>query len=274
MNLGLKYCQAQKVIMLSADTVVPPTWLQALLKPFENDPMVKCTHAAMVIPGDPGYEEDLAKRVTPARAAYHDMSSFGLIEPHWVDTSAPPIPTLHIAGANTALDISILKELGGYMMDGDFFLDCDEIDLGFRVNSAGYKVLAVPAAAYFHRHPFNTAAKLTSKSARRLLRLQRNKALVFYKNLHTLEWIAILPIYFFGGAMKPLVYARRYPLPRLVMMVLGLELFIWLGFLNAATKYFPKFAWKRKLSLQNRRQPPFWFFKQLTARRALENLND
>jgi GT2 family glycosyltransferase len=270
MNLAQQYAHARCVIMLSCDTVVPRGWLSALLKPMEDDPSVKVTHAAMVIPGDPGYEEGLTARAKPARAAYHEISRLSLVEPHWVDTNAPPIPTLHVAGANTAFDTSILPEMG-YMMDGDFFLDCDEIDFGFRVNSLGYKVLAVPAAAYYHRHPFNTKMKLTQRLVNRLRRLQRNKALTFYKNMHTLEFLACLPFYLFGGALKPLVYGERFSLAQRLVNVLGLEFFVWWGFLTAVFQYFPKFADKRRMSLKNRRQPPFWFFKQLMARPALNH---
>ena len=269
MNKGLEVANAARIVMLSSDTVVPRSWLSALLSPMDDDPMVKVTHAAMIIPGDPGYEEAFASRRTPPYAAYHELSKLGLVEPHWIGTSAPPIPTLHVAGASAAFDTTILSELGGYMMDGDFFLDCDEMDFGFRVNGLGYKVLAVPAAAYIHRHPFNTNIKFSRRMASRLLRLERNKALAFYKNMHTLEWIACLPIYLFGGAMKPLIYAKRFTKSRLLLNILGLGVFVWLGFFNAVFGHFQKFADKRKVALQNRRQPPFWFFKQLMARPLL-----
>jgi len=270
MNKGLEIARAGRVVMLSSDTVVPRGWLSALMRPMDEDPSVKVTHAAMVIPGDPGYEDGLPTRLFPAYAAYHDMSKLGVIVPIKVATSHPPIRTLHIAGASAALDTSILSELGGYMMDADFFLDCDEIDLGFRVNSLGYQVLAVPAAAYYHRHPFNTNAKLTRRMATRLLRLQRNKALAFYKNMHVLEWLACLPIYLFGGALKPLVYGERYSLWQLIINIIGLEIFVWLGLFTAMFGHFRKYADKRYISLKNRRQPPFWFFKQLISRPALE----
>lgn len=270
MNLGLKYAHAPRVVMLSCDTVVPRGWLSALLRPMDGDPAVKVTHSAMVIPGDPGYEDGLALRALPRRAAFHDISRLGLIEPHWVSTSAEPVPTLHVAGASAALDLSVLEELGGYMLDGDFFLDCDEIDLGFRVNGLGYKVLAVPAAAYYHRHPFNTKMALSRSLMARLLRLERNKALTFYKSMHTLEFLACLPIYLFGGALKPWVYAERFSLVQRVLGVIGLEVFVWLGFLTALAGYFPSYALKRRIALKNRRQPPFWFFRQLLNRSPLE----
>jgi GT2 family glycosyltransferase len=270
MNAGLPHAQAQRVVMLACDTCVPRAWLAALMRPMDDDPTVKVTHAAMVIPGDADYEENLKARATPKFAAYHEMSRLSLIEPHWVPTTAAPIPTLHIAGASAALDISILDELGGYMLDGDFFLDCDEVDLGFRVNSLGYKVLAVPAAAYYHRHPFNTKMKFSRPLFRRLRRLQRNKALCFYKNMHPLEFFACLPLYLFGGALKPLVYGERFSLLQRLAYSAGLEFFVWFGFLTAVFGWFPRFAAKRRVSLKNRRQPPFWFFKQLFKRPALE----
>ena len=270
MNKGLEFAHAPRVVMLSSDTVVPHNWLSSLMRPMDEDSTVKVTHSAMVIPGDPGYHEGLASRVLPESAAYHELSKLGLVEPRWVSTSTGPIPTLHVAGACAALELSILPELGGYMMDGDYFLDCDEIDLGFRVNSLGYKVMAVPAAAYYHRHPFNVSMKLTPKLMARLLRLERNRAITFYKNMHTLEFFACLPILIFGGALKPLVYADRFSPVQLIINILGLELFVWLGFFVALFGHFPKFADKRRISLQNRRQPPFWFLRQLLSRPALE----
>ncbi len=270
MNEGLKFARGPRWVMLSSDTVVPRGWLSALMRPMDEDPMVKVTHAAMVIPGDPNYEENLKVRATLTHAAYHEMSRLSLIEPHWVPTTAAPVPTLHVAGASAAFDTSILPELGGYMLDDDFFLDCDEVDFGFRVNSLGYKVMAVPAAAYYHRHPFNTKMTFSRPLIRRLRRLQRNKALCFYKNMHTLEFLACLPLYLFGGALKPLVYGERFSIVQRIAYSLGLEAFVWLGFLTAVFGWFPRFADKRRISLKNRRQPPFWFFKQLMMRPALE----
>ena len=93
MNKGLELAHAQRVIMLSADTLVPCGWLTALLQPMNEDPDVKVTHAAMIIPGDPGYEAALASRQTPPMAAYHEISRLGLIEPHWDPTLPGGIPT-------------------------------------------------------------------------------------------------------------------------------------------------------------------------------------
>lgn len=273
MNKGLEAARAQRVVMHSSDTVVPRGWLSALMHPMDEDPTVKVTHAAMVIPGDPNYEEGIVSRKMPSTATYHEMSKLGLIIPIKVETSHPPIQTLHLAGASAALDTSILAELGGYMMDGDFFLDCDEIDLGFRVNSLGYKVMAVPAAAYFHIHPFNTNVKMSRRMVNRLLHLERNKALVFYKNMHNLEWLATVPVFLFGGPLKPLVYRERYSPWQLIRNILGLAVFVWLGFLNAVLFDFRKYATKRKISLKNRRQPRFWFIKQLASRPWLEQIN-
>jgi len=271
MNRALQEASAPRIVMLSSDTVVPREWLAALLAPMEADPSAKVTHGAMLIPGDPGFATGVASRQRPDWAYYHDLSRLGLVVPHRISTAAAPVPTLHVAGASAALDLSILPELGGYMLDGDFFLDCDEIDLGLRVNSLGYKVLAVPAAAYYHLHPFNTAASLSRRMAKRLLRLERNKALAFYKSMHSLELLACMPILLIGGALKPMVYADRFPRARMLLAILGLGVFVWLGFLQAALAYFPRYREKRQIALRNRRQPSFWLLKQLLRRPALSN---
>lgn len=267
MNRGLQEASGSYAVMLSSDTVVPHKWLEALLEPLQRDPQVKVSHAAMVIPGDAGYEK-LAQRngrrvPEPEAAAYHEMSRAGLIVPHWAKASSDPVSTLHVAGASAAIDLSILDEIGGYMLDGDYFLDCDEIDLGFRVNNLGYRVVGVPAAAYYHRHPFNTQMKPSKRLASRLIRLQRNKAITFYKNMHVLEFIACLPILLIGGALKPLVYADRFNLFERVAAIVGLEVFVWAGFLSAVFGHFPRFAAKRREILKKRKRPAFWFFQQL-----------
>ncbi|MER3545314.1 MAG: hypothetical protein C4311_12120 [Chloroflexota bacterium] len=267
-NAGLKYVNGPRVVMLSADTVVPRTWLRELLGPMDADSQVKVCHAAMVIPGDPGYEEGLATRATPKAAAYHDMTRLGFIKPTWVATESDPVQTLHVAGASAALDLSILDEIGGYLLDGDYYLDCDEIDLGFRVNALGYKVLAVPRAAYYHRHPFNTQVNLKNirTRARRLLRLQRNKFITFYKNLYLSEFLLYLPVVLFGGPFKIRAYASRFSGPQRILNMLGLAAFAWAGFLVAALGYFPRFAAKRRFILAHRRQPKGWFVRELWKR--------
>ncbi len=223
MNEGLKHCTAPRCLMLSSDTVVPRGWLREMMRPMDEDPSIKVTHAAMVIPGDPGYDEGLARRAKPAYAAYHDVSRYTIIRPIWTSTSAAPVETLHVAGANALLDLSIMPELE-YMLDGDFFLDGDEVDLGYRVNLLGYKVVAVPAAAYYHRHPFNVKMTLTKRLVNRLLRLQRNKFIIYYKACHLAEFLAMLPLLLTLGSLKVLAYPGRFTLWPRVRNSLGLLL--------------------------------------------------
>ena len=83
-----------------------------------------------------------------------------------------------------------------------------------------------------------------------------------------------LPLSLFGGALKPLVYAERFSPPRLVLSILGLEMFVWFGFLTAVFGHFRRFAEKRRIALHNRRQPRFWFLRQLLARPALRRVYD
>jgi GT2 family glycosyltransferase len=197
------------------------------------------------------------------------MTRLSIIKPYWVPSDSEPVQTLHVAGASAALDLSILDEIGGYLLDGDYYLDCDEIDLGFRVNALGYKVLAVPRAAYYHRHPFNTQVNLGNirKKAGRLLRLQRNKVVTFYKNLYLSEFLAFLPVILFGGPLKIMAYASRFSWPQRIVNMLGLAAFAWTGFVIAALRYFPRFATKRRFILDRRRQQKGWFLRELWSRR-------
>jgi glycosyltransferase involved in cell wall biosynthesis len=75
-NAGLKVVNSGRVVMLSADTVVPRGWLRELLRPMDADPLVKVCHAAMVIPGDPGYDAIRFRRCTSRARAPHSTSRF------------------------------------------------------------------------------------------------------------------------------------------------------------------------------------------------------
>jgi GT2 family glycosyltransferase len=87
----------------------------------------------------------------------------------------------------------MLEETGGF--DGDFFLYCEDTDLGLRARWAGWKCLYVPEAVVEHHYSYSAGRA----SALKAYYVERNRLFVLAKNF---PWRMLMA--------APLVSLTRY----------------------------------------------------------------
>lgn len=100
----------------------------------------------------------------------------------------PVSPTLFCSGAAMLVHRATFLAVGGF--DSDYFFYYEDVDLGWRLWLAGYRVLHVPAAVVHHRH-HGTADRLPSLTAARLY--ERNALATVVKDYDDRNLVQVLP---------------------------------------------------------------------------------
>jgi GT2 family glycosyltransferase len=98
---------------------------------------------------------------------------------------------------------AIFDEIG--LLDEDFFLYSEEIDLNYRAQLAGYRCLYVPAARVVHRGSA-TARRVSTKAA---YLASRNGLLAIIKNLPGSVLFRLLPWIIAGQLYQLVLFARQ-----------------------------------------------------------------
>jgi len=148
-NAGAAECRTDLVAFLDSDCVAEPDWLESLV-PELADPAVAAA-GGRVLPASEGswlerYEavrSPLDLGPTPAAAR-------------------PQAPVPYLVTANLVVRRSIFETLGGF----DPALRCGEdVDLCWRLHSAGHRLAYQPASRVHHRHRGEPAAFVRTRAA-------------------------------------------------------------------------------------------------------------
>ncbi|MFA5187878.1 MAG: glycosyltransferase family 2 protein [Patescibacteria group bacterium] len=90
----------------------------------------------------------------------------------------------YASGAAVLIKTNVLKKIG--LFDPDFFMYHEDLDLGWRMRLAGYKILVVPQAVIYHKYEF-------SKSIKKYYFMERNRFICLLENYKPGTLILIFP---------------------------------------------------------------------------------
>jgi GT2 family glycosyltransferase len=188
-NLAARAAGGEYLALLNNDVRVPSGWLKRMVAPL-RDPGHRAAGVACT-----------AGRIVSWEGDRHDFDGAGLsfcghgISVHlgWPLATARPVrhpsPTLFACGASMVIRRDVFLDLGGF--DEEYFAYYEDVDLGWRLWSAGHQVLLVPDAVTFHRHHGTAAAVLPP--GEHLYLLERNALRTLYKNLEAGRLERFLP---------------------------------------------------------------------------------
>jgi len=141
-NEGLKYAKGRYIVLLNNDAQADKNWLNELIKAADEHPKVGICASKIITYG-----------TNKIDAAGHLFAWFlkgfkrGEDEPaHLYDTEEY---VFGACGGAALYKRQMIDEIGFF--DKDFFLIYEDIDLDFRAQLAGWKVLYVPSAIVYHR---------------------------------------------------------------------------------------------------------------------------
>ncbi|MBI2816699.1 MAG: glycosyltransferase [Acidobacteria bacterium] len=187
-NLGIQAARNRIAVLLNNDMRVTPDFLRPLLDGF-TDPAVFAV-SSQIFFSDPS-----RRREETGLISGRFEKGFVRVR-HEVDPDIPTLyPTFYAGGGSTAYDREKFLELGGFdSLFEPFYLE--DTDLSYGAWRRGWKVFYQPASHVFHEHRA-TIGKHYSRAAI-LAYLQKNYALMVWKNIHRWRWLASHLVYLYG----------------------------------------------------------------------------
>jgi GT2 family glycosyltransferase len=195
-NAAVRESRAPFLATLNDDAVADPRWLAALVSAMRRQPDVGMCASQVRLYG----EEQLD---SAGMLVARDGSSRqrGHLRPPWMFPA--PEEALLPSGSAALYRRAMLDEVG--LFDDDFFLYCEDTDLGLRARWAGWRCLYVPEAVVEH-HYSHSAGRASPLKA---YYVERNRLFTLVKN-YPARTLAVAPlvslarygwhlVYLFGG---------------------------------------------------------------------------
>jgi len=169
-NAAFRRSRAPFLATLNDDAVAHPHWVGALLAAVEARPEVGMCASQVRLMGEDSLDSAgmLIARdgATKQRGHREDPARYGSLE-----------EVLFPSACAALYRRAMLEEIG--LFDEDFFLYCEDSDLGLRARWAGWQCLYVPQAVVEHRYS-QTAVAFPALKA---YYLERNRLFLIVKNL-------------------------------------------------------------------------------------------
>lgn len=194
---GLKHARGEYILLLNNDTEADVSFVGELVRAMDASPEVGMCAPKMLQHGTDlidsagdGFSRYLKgyKRGEGERAERFDREEY----------------VFAACGGATLLRRKMIEEIG--FLDDDFFINFEDVDLGFRAQLAGWKVRFVPAAVVSHKVS-SSIGKLSDTQAYYSI---RNSEFVKVKNVPLSVFIRCLPAYMAGMASEFYYFVLRH----------------------------------------------------------------
>jgi len=196
MNAAVRAAEGEFVAFLNNDARAERGWLRHLVRPILEGAADATASKIRSFDGS---------RVHFARGGsnFHGIAfQWGMDEPEREEFSRS-FQSLFPCGAAMALKKSLFLDVGGF--DEDFFAYYEDVDLGWRLNVMGFKVLTAPDSIVYHHH----SATATRVPIHRLRVFHiRNPLRMIVKNMGDDALARILPAALLLTARRTASFAR------------------------------------------------------------------
>jgi GT2 family glycosyltransferase len=158
-NAGIKASKADLVALLNNDTEVDPGWLEALVRAADDHPEAGFFASKLVDYRDrrllDGAGDALRRSGLPYRLGHGEIDR-GQFEREAFVFSACAAAALYRR--------EMLNDIG--LFDEDFFSNCEDWDVGFRAQLAGYRCVYVPGSVVYHVGSASTGGQKSALNTR------------------------------------------------------------------------------------------------------------
>ncbi|MFB0516113.1 MAG: glycosyltransferase [Candidatus Neomarinimicrobiota bacterium] len=191
-NLGMRHARGQYIVLLNNDTEVTPGWLEPILEEFESDERIAACQPKVLSMTDRG-----AFEYAGAAGGYMDRFGYPFLRGRVFDTIEQdhgqyqlPGDLFWTSGAAMAIRTAVLSETG--LLDEDFVLHMEEIDLCWRLHLGGYRLRVRPDAVIYHYG----GGTLGQEKAAKMYYNHRNSVFMLLKNYSAQRLCWVLPLRF------------------------------------------------------------------------------
>ena len=196
-NWALKKVQSDYYVLLNSDVSVTPGWIEPVIQVMENDQTVAACQPKLL-----SYKEPNTFEYAGAAGGWIDSLGYPFSRGRIFDVCEKDMgqydevqPIFWASGAAMFVRANIYHALGG--LDASFFAHQEEIDLCWRMQLAGYQIMACPQSVVYH-----VGAGTLPRGGRKVYLNFRNNLLMLCKNLPWQEKLWKIPFRFFLDAVS------------------------------------------------------------------------
>lgn len=143
-NVGMEAARGEIVSLLNNDTEVEPAWVAAIVDAFDRYPDAGLVASKMLL-----FNE---------RDRFHTAGDLYRVDGRLVNRGVWERDTgqyereewvFSACGGSAAYRRAMLDDVG--LLDDDFFFSCEDMDLAWRAQLAGYRCIYIPGAVVYHQ---------------------------------------------------------------------------------------------------------------------------
>ena len=197
-NLGINRSHGKYILLINNDTVVTDNFLEPLVNKMESDPSIGAVSPKIRY----FYAPDTIQYagLTPINSYTIRSRAIGFAEKDIGQYEKDAI-TAYAHGAAMMFSRKVVMEVG--LMSEAFFLYYEELDWGFRLRQAGYKIWYVHDSLIYHKESVTTG----KESPLKVYYLNRSRLLYMRRNVHGLTFgVSLLFQTFFAIPKNTLKY--------------------------------------------------------------------
>jgi GT2 family glycosyltransferase len=186
-NVGAEHATGSYIVILNNDAEVDSRWLEEMISVIKSDPSIGICGCKLL---------DSNKRTTISSVG-SACDIYGFPYPISANIVNRPefnlvIDVFLVAGAGFTIRSSLWNKLEGF--DPKYFVYMEELDLCWRAQLAGYRVVVNPLSTLYHPAIGATTGKLAYAKKRYFM--ERNTQRTLLKNYNITTIFTILPRYF------------------------------------------------------------------------------
>jgi len=189
-NVGIRAAKGKYIVLLNNDTKVDPVWLEPLINILESNPTVAACQPLLLssrFEGKMDYAGALGGLIDIFGYPFAIGRIFNTIEDD-ENYYSGKFKIFWASGTASIWRKSILSEVG--YLDEDFFAHMEEIDLNWRCQLVGYKILSTSESKVYHYSGYS----LGHDSWKKMYLNHRNNLVMMLKNYEGKTLLRILPI--------------------------------------------------------------------------------
>ncbi len=203
-NTGIRMAGAPYVLLFNNDAFAAPDMLEKLLTAIEREPHAFAVQSLMLRHAEPEKADDAGDFVTLFGWAYKRGDGLDAAQYQ----RRKPGRVFSCCGGAALYRKAVLDEIG--LFDETFFAYFEDVDIGWRANSLGYKNLLEPAARCTHICGATTGGATGARyNDFKSIQSGRNSLLLPVKNMPVVMLVLNSPFVFIGYLVKALVFRRR-----------------------------------------------------------------
>jgi len=208
-NLALQHCESKYALLLNPDTIVGEDTLKAVVDWMDNHDKVGAVGVKM-LNSDGTFAKESRRAVPTPWVSFCKMTRLchlfpksrwlGLYYMDYLDRDTPTEIEI-VSGAYIMLNVAALKEVG--LLDEDFFMYGEDIDLSYRLLKSGYHNYYVPTRILHYK------GESTQKTSFGYVNVFHKAMLLFFrKHFGTYNMLISFPVKF-AIRMKALLACLR-----------------------------------------------------------------